>query len=102
MIESDPDWIDRVLPLLGEKVYVTIDVDGFDPAYVPGTGTPEPGGLTWRQVTTLLRRVCAERQVVSADIVEVVPLPGQKVSEFLAARLAYKIVAYTQLSQAEN
>jgi len=102
MIESDPDWIDRVLPLLGEKVYVTIDVDGFDPAYVPGTGTPEPGGLTWRQVTTLLRRVCAERQVVSADIVEVVPLPRQKVSEFLAARLAYKIVAYTQLPQAEN
>jgi len=102
MIESDPDWIDLVLPLLGEKVYVTIDVDGFDPAYVPGTGTPEPGGLTWRQVTGLVRRVCAERQVVSADIVEVVPLPGQEVSEFLAARLAYKIVAYTQLTQAES
>ena len=97
MVESDPDWIDRVLSLLGEKVYVTVDVDGFDPAYVPGTGTPEPGGLTWRQVTALLRRICAERQVVSADIVEVVPLPGQKVSEFLAARLAYKIIAYTQL-----
>lgn len=99
MIESDPDWIDRVLALLGEKVYVTVDGDGFDPAYVPGTGTPEPGGLTWRQVTALLRRVCVERQIVSADIVEVVPLPGQKVSEFLAARLAYKIVAYTQLAE---
>jgi agmatinase len=98
MIETDSGWIDRALSLLGEKVYVTVDVDGFDPAYVPGTGTPEPGGLSWRQVTALLRRTCAKRQVVSADIVEVVPVPGQKVSEFLAARLAYKIIAYTQSS----
>ncbi len=65
---------------------------------MPGTGTPEPGGLTWRQVTSLLRRVCAERQVVGADIVEVVPVPGQKVSEFLAARLAYKMIAYVESS----
>ncbi len=99
MIEHDRDWIDRALSLLSEKVYITVDVDGFDPAFVPGTGTPEPGGLTWRQVTALLRRVCAERQVVSADIVEVVPVPGQKVSEFLAARLAYKIIAYIESSR---
>lgn len=99
VIESDPGWVDRVLSLLGEKVYVTVDVDGFDPAYVPGTGTPEPGGLTWRQVTGLLRRVCAERQVVGADIVEVVPIPGQRVSEFLAARLAYKMIAYIESSR---
>lgn len=99
VIESDSGWVDRVLSLLGEKVYVTVDVDGFDPAYVPGTGTPEPGGLTWRQVTGLLRRLCAERQVVGADIVEVVPVPGQKVSEFLAARLAYKMIAYIESSR---
>jgi len=99
VVESDPDWSKRVLSLLGAKVYVTVDVDGFDPAYVPGTGTPEPGGLTWRQVTGLLRRVCAEREVVGADIVEVVPVPGQKVSEFLAARLAYKIIAYIESSR---
>ena len=97
IIADDPGWTDRALALLGRLVYVTIDVDGFDPAYVPGTGTPEPGGLTWRQVTALLRRVCTERQVVGADIVEVSPLAGQNISEFLAARLAYKIIAYTQL-----
>ena len=102
MVESHPDWIEEVLSLLTEKVYVTVDVDGFDPAYVPGTGTPEPGGLSWRQVTALLRRVCTERQVVGSDIVEVVPVPGQKVSEFLAARLAYKLIAYTQLSRSPN
>jgi len=94
IVETDPDWIERVLALLGEQVYVTVDVDGFDPAFVPGTGTPEPGGLTWRQVTALLRRVCSERRVVAADIVEVVPIAGQVVSEFLAARLAGKIISY--------
>lgn len=97
-IEADSNWMGRVLSLLSDKVYITIDVDGFDPAYVPGTGTPEPGGLTWRQVTSLLRRVCTQRQIVGADIVEVVPIPGQKVSEFLAARLAYKLIAYLESS----
>ena len=97
IIEDDPNWIDRALALLGEKVYLTIDIDVFDPSYVPGTGTPEPGGLNWRQVTSLLRRLCTQRQLVSADIVEVAPVPGSHVSEFLAARLAYKIIAYTQI-----
>jgi len=99
VVHTDAAWIDRTLGLLGEQVYVTVDIDGFDPAYVPGTGTPEPGGLDWQEVTSLLRRVCTERKVVAADIVEVIPLAGQKVSEFLAARLAYKIIAYTQLKQ---
>ncbi len=92
----DDDWIDRVLNTLGDKVYVTIDIDAFDPAYAPGTGTPEPGGLDWYQVTGLLRLVAAEKNVVAADIVEVLPLPGQVVTEFLAARLAYKLMTYVQ------
>ena len=58
--------------------------------------TPEPGGLDWRQVTGLLRRVCRERQVVAADIVEVRPIPPSHITEYLAARLAYKIITYTQ------
>jgi len=95
-IRSEPDWIDKVLDLLGPKVYLTVDIDGFDPAYAPGTGTPEPGGLSWHQVTGLLRRLCLKRQVVGADIVEVRPIGQNHVTEFLAARLAYKIVAYTQ------
>ena len=93
----DDDWVDRVLNALGEMVYVTVDIDGFDPAFAPGTGTPEPGGLDWYQVTGLLRLVTAEKNVVGADIVEVMPLPGQAVTEFLAARLAYKLIAYVQL-----
>ena len=96
LIAVQSDWIDRVLASLRPKVYLTVDIDGFDPAFAPGTGTPEPGGLDWRQVTSLLRRVCREREVVSADIVEVRPIPPGHMTEYLAARLAYKIIAYTQ------
>ncbi|HUS47519.1 MAG TPA: agmatinase [Phycisphaerae bacterium] len=96
-IAEDPDWIGKALELLGEKVYVTVDMDAFDPSEAPGVGTPEPGGLHWHQVTSLLRRVCSERQVVAADVVETRPIPPSNVTEFLAARLAYKIIAYTQL-----
>ncbi len=93
---TDDDWVDRVLNALGETVYVTIDIDGFDPSFAPGTGTPEPGGLDWYQVTGLLRLVAAEKTVVGADIVEVMPIPGQAVTEFLAARLAYKLICYVR------
>jgi len=102
VIESDPCWIDRALSLLTDKVYITIDVCGFDPVYFPATTAPEPEGLTWRQVAALLRRVCTERQVVSADIVEVVPLTGLKASESMAARLACKIIGYMEVSRTKN
>jgi agmatinase len=95
-IQEDPRWIDAAMALLDEKVYVTVDIDAFDPAIAPGTGTPEPGGMDWQQITALLRRVCMDRQVVAADIVEVRPIPPNHTTEFLAARLAYKIIAYTQ------
>lgn len=93
----DEDWLDRVMSGLGDAVYVTIDIDGFDPAYAPGTGTPEPGGLDWYQVTGLLQLVAAEKRIVGADVVEVMPIPGQTVTEFLAARLAYKLMGYVQV-----
>jgi len=100
MCQDDPDWVDRALDRLGERVYVTVDMDGLDPSIAPGVGTPEPGGLSWRQVLRLLRRVSAAREVVAADIVETRPIPGQHVTEFTAARLAYKIIAYTQAPNA--
>lgn len=95
-VAEDPGWIEKVLDLLGEKVYVTIDMDGFDPAEAPGVGTPQPGGLHYADVLRLLRRVCTERQVVAADIVETRPIPPSNTTELLAARLACKIIAYTQ------
>jgi agmatinase len=97
IIREDPAWIDRAMRLLSERVYITIDMDGLDPALAPGVGTPEPDGLSWPQITKLLRRVCTERRVVAADIVETRPLGVNHLTEFVAAKLAYKIIAYTQL-----
>jgi len=90
----DERWMEPVLHALTEPVYVSVDVDGFDPACMPGTGTPEPGGLSWYQVTHLLQRVFAERRVVAADIVEVAPVAGSAITEFAAARLAVKLLLY--------
>ncbi len=91
---GDDAWMDDVVACLGSHVYVTIDADCLDPSVMPGTGTPEPGGLSWRQLTALLRKVCFSRNVVSADIVEVAPIPGCVVSEYAAARLAAKLMTY--------
>ena len=93
-IREDPDWIVDVVDLLSERVYVTIDIDGFDPAYAPGTGTPEPGGMDWFQVCDLLKATALNRTIVAADVVEVAPLPGSAQTEFLAARLIYKLIAH--------
>jgi len=95
-IARDMSWVDRAIRMLPAPVYITVDVDGLDPSIAPGVGTPEPGGLTWQQVLKLLRGVCARRQVVAADVVEARPIPPNHVTEFVAARLACKIIAYTQ------
>lgn len=79
---------------LTENVYITFDLDFFDPSIMPATGTPEPGGYTWYDALTILRKVCAERNIVGADIVELAPVPGMHASDFLAAKLAYKLIGY--------
>ena len=98
-VHTEADWADRVLAGLTDTVYISVDIDGFDPAYAPGTGTPEPGGLDWYQVTGLLRRVAREKTIVAGDIVEVSPIPGQSATELLAARLAYKLIAYVEAAR---
>jgi agmatinase len=89
-----PSLIPQVLEALTEDVYVTIDVDGLDPSVIPGTGTPVPGGLGWWETLDLLREVCRTKNVVAADIVELAPIEGTVVSEYAAARLAYKMMGY--------
>jgi agmatinase len=78
--------------LRGKKVFLTIDLDGLDPSLVPATGTPEPGGLSWAQLLEILRAVVRAGQVVAADCVELAPIPGQHASDFLAAKLIYKLI----------
>lgn len=91
---SGRSWIARAVAALPEKVYVTFDVDGLDPSVVPGTGTPEPGGLAWWDALALLKAVFAERAVVGFDVVELLPEPPSCVSDFAAARLVFKMLAY--------
>jgi agmatinase len=86
-------WMDRVVRQQNKNVYVTVDLDAFDPACVAATGTPEPGGLTWTQVNRLLAKLSRERRVVGFDVVELLPAPGQWASEFLAAKLVYRFLS---------
>lgn len=92
-------WIEKAIDLLTPDVYVTIDLDGFDPSVVPCVGTPEPGGLSWDEVLTLLRQVTQKRRVVAADVVELAPAAGLHASDFTAARLVYKLIGYIDLSR---
>jgi agmatinase len=93
-MRRDPSWMDRVVDSLGETVYLTIDVDGLDPAIMPATGTPEPGGLSWYETLALLRKVIEKKHVVGCDLVELSPIPGLAAPNFLCAKLMYKILTY--------
>lgn len=93
-MRSNPRWIDAVVDSLGDPVYVTVDVDAFDPAIMPATGTPEPGGLSWYETLALLRATFLKRRVVACDVVELSPLPGVIAPNFLCAKLVYKMLAY--------
>ncbi len=93
-MRDDPSWIDRVVASLGPDVYVSIDVDGLDPAIMPATGTPEPGGLSWAEITRLLKATARERRIVACDIVELSPIPGMVAPTFLCAKLLYKLLTY--------
>jgi N1-aminopropylagmatine ureohydrolase len=97
-MRRDPKWIDAVVESLGENVYVSIDVDGLDPAIMPATGTPEPGGLSWPEITALLRTVAERRRIVAADVVELSPIPGMVAPTFLCAKLVYKLLTYRFVS----
>lgn len=91
---DDHTWVDRAVGALGSDVYVSIDVDYFDPSLMPSTGTPEPGGGMWNQTVALLERVFRERNVVGCDVVELAPIPGLAAPDFLAAKLVYKLVGF--------
>ncbi len=91
---SNDRWMDAAIDALGPKVYISFDVDYFDPSLVPSTGTPEPGGGDWYRTLRFLRRVFAERDVVGCDVVELAPIPGLSAPDFLVAKLVYKLLGY--------
>ena len=81
-----------ILGALSDDVFVTFDLDALDPSILPATGTPEPGGLTWYEAVDLLRLVAERKRIVGFDVVELAPIPGQPASDFLAARLVYRLI----------
>lgn len=93
-MQESPAWMDRALEALGDPVYLTFDVDYFDPSIVPSTGTPEPGGGEWYPTLRFLRRVFRKRTVVGCDVVELAPVPGMRAADFTVARLVYKLLGY--------
>ncbi|MHC4755479.1 MAG: agmatinase [Planctomycetota bacterium] len=93
-IHNNTDWIKKVVSQLSKNVYITIDLDVFDPSIMPSTGTPEPGGLLWYDVLTLLKTVAKKKNVVGFDIVELCPDSRNKAPDFLAAKLIYKLLSY--------
>lgn len=88
------DWMDDAIGQMTPNVFITIDLDGFDPSICPGTGTPEPGGLFWYETLDFLKYIFKKKNVVGFDIVELCPNKIEKSSDFLAAKLYYKMLAY--------
>ena len=82
-----------------DDVYLTFDVDVFDPSVLPDTGTPEPGGLTWYEATRFIRLLCQRKNIVGMDFMELTPQKGHHASDFLVAKLIYKCLGYWAAKQ---
>lgn len=87
-------WMDKAIEMMGENVYLTIDLDVLDPSIMPATGTPEPGGLDWYTMLKFLKLVFINKNVVGFDIVELAPIENNKAPQFLVAKLYYKLLSY--------
>ncbi|MFB8792139.1 MAG: agmatinase [Potamolinea sp.] len=99
-IAKDQNWIEKAIANIPtEKVFITIDVDGIDPALIPGVGTPEPGGLNWYALTTFLRTVFETHQVIGCDVMELAPIVDSVVSQFTTAKLVYKLIGYQVIAK---
>ena len=93
-IHGRTDWIKKAVDSLSDNVYITIDLDVFDTGIMPSTGTPEPGGLDWYEVTRLLRAVAERKNIVGFDVVELCPNKYNKAPDALAAKLVQTLLCY--------
>ena len=94
IVGGGKEWMEDVIEKLGHHVYVTIDLDGFDPSVVPATGTPEPGGFQYYDVIQLLRKVIMKKNLAGFDVVELCPDDRNKTSDFLASKLIYQLLSF--------
>jgi agmatinase len=93
-MNADAYWMDNAIEIMTNNVYITLDLDALDPSIMPSTGTPEPGGLLWYETLEFLKKVFKEKNVLGFDIVELCPNEVDKSSDFLAAKLYYKMLSY--------
>lgn len=93
------NWQQEVLNSLKQNVYITFDVDGLDPSIIPGTGTPEPGGLMWDETMNLLHLIGKNRNIIGLDVVELAPSKKDEMSSFNVAKLTYKLLNYAFLNK---
>ncbi|XLS27509.1 agmatinase [Flavobacteriaceae bacterium M23B6Z8] len=91
---TDDEWMEDALGQMTTNVFLTIDLDAFDPSILSSTGTPEPGGLLWYETLEFIKEIFKKKNVVGFDIMELCPNPSEKSSDFLAAKLYYKMLAY--------
>lgn len=99
---TDDSWMDSAIDQMTDNVFITFDLDAFDPSILPSTGTPEPGGLFWYETLEFLKEVFNEKNVVGFDIVELCPNENEKSSDFLAAKLYYKMLSYKFQNEEEE
>lgn len=97
---NDEYWTDKVIDLMTDNVFITFDLDALDPSIMPSTGTPEPGGLFYYETLEFLKQVFEDKNVVGFDIVELCPNKADKTSDFLAAKLYYKMLSYKFMGEA--
>ena len=90
----DDYWMENAIDLMTKNVFITFDLDAFDPSILPATGTPEPGGLLWYETLDFLKKIFKQKNVVGFDISELCPNEKEKSSDFLAAKLYYKMLSY--------
>jgi len=93
-ILTDDYWMENAIDLMTENVFITFDLDALDPSIMSSTGTPEPGGLLWYETLDFLKKVFEDKNVVGFDIMELCPNERNKSSDFLAAKLYYKMLSY--------
>ncbi|MBE9223155.1 agmatinase [Cyanobacterium stanieri LEGE 03274] len=99
-IYYNPHWINQALDkITTKKVFITIDLDGLDPSFMPGVGTPEPGGLDWYQILAFMRAIFNGFEVIGCDVMELAPTKDSVVSEFTAAKLIYKLIGYWHINK---
>ena len=94
LVEKTPEILKALAGY--DDIYLTIDIDGFDPSIVPATGTPEPGGLLWYETLHFIKELAKCKNIAGFDLVELMPIPGNHASDFLASKLVYKVIAYLE------